>query len=157
LQLRLNLIIIMKSEMKKFKEYLKSGGLSFTTERRQILEGVFSIDGHFDVDELYDRLRKRRMRISRATIYRSIPLLIESGMIKEALRCQKNVRYEHVFGHEHHDHMVCLRCGKVIEFKEDRIEKLQDEVCRRYDFESMDHRLGIRGYCKKCQSKMRKK
>ena len=143
----------MKSELDKFKEYLKTRGLTFTTERRQILDAVFSIAGHFDVDQLYDELKKRGTRISRATIYRCIPLLIESGMIKEALRCQKNVRYEHVFGHEHHDHMVCLDCGRVIEFKDDRIEKLQDDVCRKYSFKSVDHRLGIRGYCKKCQSK----
>ncbi len=146
----------MKPEQKKFKEYLKSKGLKYTTERRRILDAVFSIGGHFDVDYLYDKLKKWKTRISRATIYRSIPLLIESGMIKEALRSQEQVRYEHVFGHEHHDHMVCLNCGRVIEFKDDRIKRLQGEVCRRYGFKSVDHRLSIRGYCKRCRPKKRK-
>jgi Fur family ferric uptake transcriptional regulator len=133
-----------------FKAFLKFRGLKCTPERRRILDAVFSLEGHFDVEELYGLLREKRSGISRATIYRTIPLLIESGMIREALRCRKNVRYEHIFGHKHHDHMVCVGCGKVIEFKDDKIEELQDRMCRLYGFTPIEHRLGIRGYCKKC-------
>ena len=96
---------------KKFRAYLKNKGLKFTPEREEILETVFSIHKHFDVEELYDILRGRSKNISRATIYRTLPLLIESHLIQETLHCTGNTKYEHVYGHEHHDHLVCIKCG----------------------------------------------
>lgn len=141
----------MPIEEDKFKEYLRSEGLKLTPERQIILKGVSSIHHHFDVEELFERLRKQRKRISRATIYRTLPLLIESKMIKESLRCQDNlIKYEYIFGHEHHDHLICLKCGKVYEFKDEEIERLQEMICKRYKFKPVEHRLGIRGYCRKC-------
>lgn len=142
----------MKSAQDTFTGYLKSRGLKLTAERRQVLEAVFSFHRHFDLDDIYDDARKRGARVSRATIYRTLPLLMESGLIREVFRCMDRPRYEHVYGHDHHDHMVCLGCGKVIEFKDDRIEELQKEVCDRFGFESVEHRLGIRGYCRRCLS-----
>jgi Fur family ferric uptake transcriptional regulator len=139
----------MKFE-ERFKNYLKRRGLKFTPERQIILKGVFSIHYHFDVDKLYEILRKQGKTISRATIYRTLPLLVESGLVKEYFHCQGKTSYEHVFGHDHHDHLFCIKCGKIIEFKEKRIERLQDEICKKYEFKSLEHRLSIKGYCKKC-------
>ena len=136
-----------------FRYYLKEKGLKFTPEREEILETVFSLHKHFDVEELYDILRARGKNISRATIYRTIPLLKESHLIQETLQCTGNTKYEHVYGHEHHDHLVCIKCGSVIEFCDDRIEKLQEEICNKFKFKAVEHRLGIRGYCKNCQKK----
>ena len=132
--------------------YLKSHGWKLTAERRHVLEAVFSFHRHFDLDDIYDEARKRGARVSRATIYRTLPLLMESGLIREVFRCMDRPRYEHVYGHDHHDHMVCLGCGKIIEFKDERIEELQKEVCDKFGFESVEHRLGIRGYCTECTS-----
>ncbi len=137
----------------KFSSFLKSKGLKFTPERRAILEGVFSFHKHFDVDQLYDKLQGQGEHISRASIYRTIPLLIKSGLIAESLRCQGRVSYERIFGHEHHDHMLCIKCGKVAEFRNEKIEELQREVCKEYGFMALEHRLGIRGYCKRCRKK----
>lgn len=137
----------------KFRIYLKSNGLRFTPERRFILGEIFSSHRHFDVEELYQRLRRKGKSISRATIYRTLPLLVESGLVREALRCQDRVHYEHTLGHEHHDHLLCIKCGRVIEFKDEAIEKLQDGICKRYGFKPIEHRLGIRGYCKVCSGK----
>ena len=137
----------------KFCSFLKSKGLKFTPERRVILEGVFSFHKHFDVDQLYDKLRGQGEHVSRASIYRTLPLLIKSGLIAESLRCQESVSYEHIFGHEHHDHMLCIKCGKVTEFRNEKIEELQEEVCKEYGFMALEHRLGIRGYCKRCRKK----
>ena len=142
----------MITKEEKFKNYLKSKGLKFTPERQTILEGVFSLHNHFDVEEIFEKIRKRGEYISRATIYRTIPLLVESGLMREALRCHDKVHYEHIFGHGHHDHLVCVKCGRIIEFKYDKIETLQDAICKKYDFRPIEHRLGIRGYCKKCLS-----
>jgi len=139
----------------KFRNYLKEKGLKFTPERRIILEGVFSLHEHFDAEQLYEELQEYARNISLATIYRTLPHLVESGLVRETLRYQGKVSYEHVFGHKHHDHMVCLGCGRVIEFRDNRIEKLQDSLCKKYSFKPVEHRLGIKGYCKECISKLR--
>jgi len=139
----------------KFADFLGKKGRKFTPERQDILGAIFSLHKHFDVDGLYEMLRKRRKNISRATIYRAIPLLIESGLIKEALRGEPKITYEHIFGHEHHDHLVCVGCGKIIEFRNDEIEKLQEAVCKKHNFHPVEHKLGIKGYCKECWAKMR--
>ena len=125
----------------------------FTTpERRRILDAVFSLHRHFDFDELYDLLKARDARVSRATIYRTLPLLIESRLIREVSGGTRGVRYEHVYGHAHHDHMLCLACGRFIEFSDERVEKAQQQVCRRFSFTPVDHTLAIRGYCKACET-----
>lgn len=134
-----------------FKDILKSKGLKLTPQRRAILEEVFASREHFDVEGLFERLRKRGKRISRATIYRTLPLLAESNLIKEAFHCQDKVSYERIFGLNHHDHLLCIKCGRIIEFKDEKIEKLQEAVCKKYGFKPIEHRLGIRGYCKRCK------
>jgi len=141
----------MNNHIDVFRTYLRKNGLKFTPERKAILEGVFSFHKHFDVDELYEKLHYRHKRISRASIYRTLPLLIKSNLIGEALRCRGRVSYEQVFGHRHHDHLICIKCGKVIEFINDKIEKLQNDICGEYGFLPVEHRLGIRGYCKECR------
>jgi Fur family ferric uptake transcriptional regulator len=135
----------------EFIKYLKKEGLKLTPEREAVLDGVFSIHKHFNADELYDKIRAQNKRISRASVYRTLPLLVNSGLVNETLRCQGTTSYEHTYGHEHHDHLVCIKCGKIIEFKEDKIEELQDAVCKRYGFLPTEHKLGIKGYCKKCR------
>lgn len=141
----------MKTEQIEFRNFLKKRQLKFTPERQAILRGIFSLHRHFDVDELYDKLRKDGQNICRATIYRTLPILVQGGFIAETFRCQDKISYEHVFGHEHHDHMLCIKCGKIIEFRNEKIEKLQKGICKQYSFRLVEHRLGIRGYCKKCQ------
>jgi len=145
----------METYEDEFKNYLRKNGLKFTPERQLILKGVLSLHKHFDIDQLWEKLHQKDNRLSRATIYRTLPLLVDCNLIQETLRCQGRVHYEHIFGHKHHDHMVCIKCGKVIEFRNEEIERLQEEVCKKYHFKPVDHRLGIRGYCEECQKKLR--
>jgi len=142
----------MKNHTDKFKEYIFSKGLKFTPERKSILQRVFACHQHFDTETLYEKLRQKGGNISRATIYRTLPLLVESGLIRETVRSKEKANYEHIYGHEHHGHMLCVKCGKVIEFRDNRMEKLQDAICKKYDFELKDQRISIKGYCKKCKS-----
>ena len=135
-----------------FKEHLRKSGLKFTPERRAVLEEVFSIHEHFDVERLFAGFRRKKKNISRATIYRTLPLLMESGLVKGAVLSGDRVLYEHVFGHNHHDHLICLKCGKAIEFVNESIENLQKKVCKKYGFKPVEHKLEIQGYCKKCQN-----
>ena len=134
----------------RFRSYLRENGLSLTSARRAILEGIVSSRGHFDADELHDALKRRGESLSAATIYRTLPLFVQSGIIRETLRARGRSRYEHAWGQAHHDHLECLSCGAVIEFKDDALERLQDRVCRSHGFRPVEHRLGIRGYCASC-------
>jgi Fur family ferric uptake transcriptional regulator len=103
------------------------------------------------VERLYEKLRRKGKRLSRATIYRNLPLLRGSGLIKDVLARQKQSSYEHIFGHDHHDHLLCIKCGRLIEFSEEKIERLQETICKRYGFTSVEHTLAIKGYCKRCK------
>lgn len=130
----------------KFKEFLKKEKLKFTPERKHILDIVFSMHQHFDVEDIYNKHKN----ISKATLYRTLPLLVNSGLVKETVGLEGRTSYEHIFGHSHHDHLLCIDCGKIIEFKEPKLEKLQNVVCEKYRFQPVDHRLGIKGHCKNC-------
>lgn len=142
----------MKNYTDKFKEYVSSKGLKFTPERNDILKEAFASHRHFNAETLYEKLRMKSKNISLATIYRTLPLLLESGLIKETLRSEEKINYEHAYGHGHHDHMLCLGCGKVIEFTDDRIEQLQKSICKKYNFKAEDRKLSVKGYCPKCSS-----
>jgi Fur family ferric uptake transcriptional regulator len=87
--------------------------------------------------------------VSRATIYRTLPLLDRCGLIQEVFRVGGRTQYE--VKSEHHDHMLCIRCGRVIEFAEQDIEELQRAVCTRHGFKAVEHRMSIRGICRQCQ------
>jgi len=146
----------MLSKEDVFKEYLTSRKLKFTAERQAILDRVFENHKHFEADELLVDLRLNDMKISKATIYRTLALLVKSGLLREVIFGERHAHYEHVYGHEHHDHLVCNNCGKIIEFTEHRIEKLQDEVCRKNKFKVDSHRLQIQGLCEDCWEKNEK-
>lgn len=145
----------MITEDQKFEEFLKLKELKYTSERKLILKVIFSFHKHFDVEELFEKLREQGNNVSRATIYRTIPLLIQSGLITETLHCQDKTSYENIFNKKHHDHLVCINCGKIIEFYNEKIEKLQEEVCRQHNFVPIEHRLGIKGYCEDCYKKIK--
>src|SRR5574337_2093823 len=140
----------MLSKEEVFKEYLESKKLKFTAERQAILDRVFANHNHFEADELLVDLRLNKFKISKATIYRTLSLLVKSGLLREVIFGERHAHYEQVFGHEHHDHLVCNNCGKIIEFVDHRIEKLQDEVCKKNKFEPESHRLQIQGLCEDC-------
>jgi Fur family transcriptional regulator, ferric uptake regulator len=136
----------------RFRGYLKERGLPFTTAREAILGGILATEGHFDADELHDILRLSGASLSAATIYRALPLFVKSGIISETLPAHGRARYEHAWGHQHHDHLECVACGTVIEFKDDALERLQTKVCRAHGFQPVEHRLAIKGYCADCSA-----
>ena len=95
------------------------------------------------------------MKVSRASVYRTMNLLVECGLVGKVIRTDKGTIYEHTFGHSHHDHMICDACGKIIEFFSPKIENLQREICRKNNFEGISHTLEIKGYCRRCRKKDR--
>ena len=151
-RLRLNLKqVSMKEEIEIFERYLKTKNLNLTRERKLILDKVFSIDGHSEADEIFLRLKKDKKDVSRATVYRTLGLLVDSGLVRKVYLGEDHIHYEHTFGHTHHDHLVCLKCGKVIEFSDKKIEKLQSSVCQENGFKELSHTVQIFGYCKGCR------
>ncbi len=140
----------MKKYDQVFEEYLRSRSLKLTRPRRIIVDAVFNNHDHFDVDTLYDFIRKETSDVSRATIYRTIPLLIEAGLVKQSLRCQAKDQYEHTYGHKHHLHLLCIECGEIIEAESDAVEKLLNKIARKQGFKIRDYELGAKGICSKC-------
>lgn len=135
----------------RFRGYLAERGLRCTAPRLHVLNVALRRAGHFEAEDLYEGLREGGRSASRATVYRTLVHLTECGLIKEALRSEGRARYEGVYGIEHHDHMVCAECGRVIEFCDEMIEELQERVCRRHGFRPLEHRMAIRGICRECR------
>ena len=140
----------MQSAETQFRTYLKSKGFRFTNERRLILQEIMKLHDHFDPEDLVVKLRKKGTGVSRTSVYRTLPLLVESGIVHKTPCDRMNGHYEHVFGHGHHDHLLCLGCGRIIEFYDNSIEKLQERIVRKENFEMTGHRLVISGFCEDC-------
>jgi Fur family transcriptional regulator, ferric uptake regulator len=138
--------------IERFARYLSQNGLKMTRERRVILDHVLSVRGHFDVDDLLARLRRAGHAVSRATLYRNLPRLIDSGLIHKVEMAHGQARYELMLGRHHHDHMICLGCGTILEFESPEVERIQVAVCRRRKFVMTGHTHQIRGYCESCVS-----
>lgn len=134
-----------------FREFLGKKGLKFTKERETILNEVFSFHGHFDPEELLIFMRSKGIKVSRSSLYRTLPLLVESGLIEQVVRNDKHAHYEHIYGHEHHDHLICINCGKVMEVFSPKLETIQDELCNKSGFYGIRHTLEIKGFCSKCR------
>lgn len=138
-----------------FRDYLKQSQLKYTPERKIILREIFSLHNHFEADELYFSLRQKgSKRISRATVYRTLPLLEKSGLIRKVFFIDKHTHYELAYGHMHHEHLICIKCGNVLEFYKKSLEDSLEEVSRENAFEPIGHKLEITGYCNKCSKKV---
>ena len=140
-----------KDDEHHFESLLLERGLKYTYERKHIFEEVRHLKHHFDADSLYERFKKKGLRIARDTVYRTIPLLLESGVIQKSVGEGKREFYEPVGSKGHHDHMVCVRCGKIIEFHCDKIETLQEKVAKDYGFKLIFHDHRLFGACPACQ------
>jgi Fur family ferric uptake transcriptional regulator len=132
-------------------KYMAEKGLKSTRQRALIVDTFFEQGGHQSVEELWSRVRKADARVSVATVYRTMKLLSESGLAHARNFGDGQTRYEAAIGREHHDHLICTNCGKIIEFENDRIEALQDHVARRHGFKVTSHKMELYGLCRECQ------
>jgi Fur family ferric uptake transcriptional regulator len=142
----------VKNEIEVFREYVRKKGLRNTPEREIIITEIFSTHDHFDVDELYLRLQNKKKKVSKPSIYRTIPHLLEAGLIQEAYFEDGHQHYEHIYGHEHHCHLRCVKCGKTIEFTEPMLKKLEAKLAKKFDFAVGGHKLEVTGFCSKCNA-----
>jgi Fur family transcriptional regulator, ferric uptake regulator len=140
------------NEIEQFKTFCRDNQLKLTKERLAIFEVMLSIHEHFTVDDIYVKLRKKKLNIAPSSIYRFIPHLIKGKFLKSTFQNDRNTYYEHIIGHRHHDHMICESCGKIIEFFDATLEALQEKIAAQYQFTIGDHHMVMRGKCVKCRS-----
>src|SRR5512143_2598734 len=137
----------------RFRAFLATRKLRMTGEREELLAAIFHAPRHFEAEDLIRTLKQRDGRVSRATVYRTLSLLEECGILRKSLFGHNRHFFESVVGRRHHDHLVCIRCGKIQEFEEPRIESIQEEITRQHDFRIIDHVHEIFGVCAPCAAK----
>ena len=135
----------------RFTEFLAGKGLKLTRQREQVLREIAHEHGHFEADELAQRMRKRDARVSRATVYRTLDLLLECMIVEKINFGTTRSFYEYVREGTHHDHMVCTRCGEIIEFYDNRVEDLQEEIAKKHGMALTHHSMRLFGVCAKCR------
>ena len=133
-------------------DHMVKKGLRSTDQRRLIVETFFRSPNHVSIEELLAQVRTEDRKIGYATVYRTLKLLAECGVANERRFSDGLTRYELADETSHHDHLICLECGDIIEFEEPRIETLQEQVAERYGFLLRSHKHEMYGVCPKCQA-----
>ena len=137
--------------LNRFKEALKKEGLKYTPQRTAVLEEIIKDKGHRESEEIYLALKKKGQHVSRATVYRTMDILVNNGFARKMNLGDGRARYESKVNSPHHDHLVCMDCGLIVEFMDQKIEDLQDKIAIQYDFQLKRHIHQLFGLCKKCQ------
>ena len=133
-----------------FREYLRDRGLKYTDERWIMLRTAMRVDEHFEAEQILLAVRGAGIRIGKATVYRTLKLLVACGIVKEVHFSNKQVHYEHTYGQDPHDHMICRRCGRIIEFDASQVVRLRAQIAAELRFHALSHRLQIVGLCEAC-------
>lgn len=141
----------MPKEVEQFVRFLKDHGFKVTPQRLRIAETVFDTHTHFTADVLYALVKKREPLVGKVTVYRTLEHLVQSGMVDELAIAKGVSTYEHTAGHAHHDHLVCLKCGKVQELASPKLEQLKEREARAAGWEPLSHLLRIQGLCPACR------
>jgi Fur family ferric uptake transcriptional regulator len=136
-------------EQKALSDYLEEHNLKRTRQREAILAVFLEVEGHITSEDLYQRVRELHPGIGYTTVYRTMKLLCDAGLASERHFDDGVTRYE--IEHEHHDHLVCTRCGKIVEFECQMIESAQNDIVKRYGFRLLRHRHELYGHCPDCQ------
>ncbi len=141
---------VPREERNVLERYLRDKGLKMTVARETVLKAFLSLESHVSAEALYEAARRLDPGIGQATVFRTIKLFADAGLAREACYDDGARQYEHAYHHEHHDHLACVRCGKIVEFVDAAIEQAQDDVYRRFGFTSSGHRLELFGLCPDC-------
>jgi Fur family ferric uptake transcriptional regulator len=134
----------------KFEQFVAEEGLRRTEQRDKVLDVFLGTERHVSVQELYDLVRKKHRGIGYATVARTVKLICESGLCRQVDFGDGALRYEHKYEHQHHDHLICVECGKFEEIYSPKIEKIQHELVKKHSYVQKSHKLDIFGVCPKC-------
>jgi Fur family transcriptional regulator, ferric uptake regulator len=141
------------SPVNKFREFLTTKKMRLTPEREAIVNAVYSTHDHFDADQWIASLAPqngRTSQASRSTIYRTLLLLVEAGLLRRVARANDREVYEHDYGYPAHDHLICRKCGTMIEFPNEAIADVLEKIAAEQGFRMSGHRLEVDGVCAKC-------
>lgn len=141
----------MNDEITILEQYISTKTLKHSRQRKAILDVFLSVDRHLTAEELYRLARRRCPGVGVATVYRTMKMLVAAGLCRELKVDDRTTRYEHLYGHRHHDHLVCTSCGRFIEVADAEIERLQERLARRHRFLPQRHRMEIYGLCRRCR------
>jgi Fur family ferric uptake transcriptional regulator len=142
-----------REALDRFERFLARKDLRLTEARAAIVEAALARTGHYPIEELIADLKKRGIRGSKATVYRTLPLLAEAGILEPAIVSGETKSYETTFGRGHHDHMLCRSCGKVVEFEFEAFSILEREVAQKHGFRLEAHHHQLVGTCAECLAK----
>lgn len=137
-------------ERGQFLDYLREQGMRVTRERMVLFDEIFDRHGHIDAEDLLEGMQSRGVKISRATVYRNLDLLVDCGLVRKYRLGRNRFLFEHVHSGQQHDHLVCSECGRVAEFVSPGIAALQTEICRAHGFVPDQHTLQILSLCQDC-------
>lgn len=142
-----------QQEREIFREHIQKAGLRRTSQRDLILEIFLATEEHLSSEDLYWLVQKQDPSVGHTTVYRTLKLLAEAGLAREVRFGDGKTYYEHHYNHEHHDHLICTECGRIIEFLSAEIEELQDRMAEKYGFLLTNHSLRMWGICEDCQKR----
>jgi len=138
------------AQLKDIASQLSQKGYRMTPQRLMILEAVENAEGHISVEEIYQRVCQRYPGVNLSTVYRTLELLKEQKLVTQTDMGDGRVRF-HSLGHEHHHHLVCSRCGRVIDLDEEMLQPLTGALAEKYGFKAELHHMAIFGRCKECR------
>ncbi|MCE1228362.1 MAG: transcriptional repressor [Firmicutes bacterium] len=141
------------AEVTRLESFLRAKNLKLTGERRIILDAIFRHESHFDAETLHADLKEAGSDVSRATVYRTLDLMVQAGLVRKNSLGSSHANYEAARNDDHHDHLICLGCNHVIEFFQPALEAMQEQVCQSHHFQLVHHSLQIFGLCPNCQGK----
>jgi Fur family ferric uptake transcriptional regulator len=141
----------VSDRLNRFRQWIKEQGLKATSQREDIAQVFFALKRHISVEELYSEVRQVNPRVGYATVYRTMKLLKECGLAAERHFADGQARFEIVEAERHHDHIICERCGRIVEFVHPQIEQLQEKVAQRFGFLATMHKMEIYGICQECR------
>jgi len=142
-------------EQEVLLKHIQKRGLKRTTQRDLILDIFLRTEEHLSSEDLYRLVQKDDPSIGQTTVYRTLKLLTEAGLAREVRFGDGRTHYEHNYKHEHHDHMICSQCGRIIEFFSAELEAIQDAMAAKHRFEVTQHLLRIIGVCAECRRSMK--
>jgi Fe2+ or Zn2+ uptake regulation protein len=136
----------------QLKRVLKKEGLRYTQQRQSVWDELCATDDHRDAEEIYLAIRQSGLNVSRATVYRTIDVLVKNKMARKLELGDGRARYEHKVNATHHDHLICIQCGKIEEFMDEVIESRQDEIVKKFGYKLVRHIHQLFIICSECES-----